>query len=146
MGDLFDEEVPLNWPARGYEFTDDQIEHDHISQMLRQGCEEACNELELDAANVDISNGIAAKFLAAGLMAHLPPKSLTAVGIFMASHMTCCSRSAMRVIEVVGMSGSAFRSAYEIAYANLDVLIDERALEDVGSEGMERILGRLPIL
>lgn len=145
LRDLFDEVAPLNWPAPGHEFTDDQIEHDHISQMLRQGCEEACNELELDAAIVDISDGIAAKFFAAGLMAHLSPRALTAVGIFMASHMTCCSRSAMRVIEVVGMSGSAFRSAYGIAYANRDVLIDERALEDVGSEGMERILGRLPI-
>ena len=145
LGDLFDEVAPLNWPAPGHELTDDQIEHDHISQMLRQGCEEGCNELGLDVAIVDISSGIAARFFAAGLMAHLSPRALTAVGIFKASHMTCCSRSAMRVIEVIGMSESAFHSAYNIAYANRVVLIDERALEEVGSEGMERILERLPI-
>lgn len=145
LRDLFDEVAPLNWPAPGHESTDDQIEHDHISQMLRQGCEEACNELELNVAIVDISSGIAARFFAAGLMAHLSPRVLTAVGVFMASHMTCCTRSAMQVVQVVGMSVSAFRSAYEVAYANRGVLVDDRALEDVGREGMELILARLPI-
>ena len=144
LEDSFHEVAPLHWPAPGYELTDDQIERDHILEMLKQGCEDGCQELGLDDAVVDISDGIAARFYAAGLMARLSPRALTAVGIFMASHMTCCSRNARWVVEAVGMSEDAFRSAYDIAYANRDVLIDVAALEHVGMEGMERILGRLP--
>lgn len=145
LEDSFPEANPLNFPSRGHDLTDDQIERDHVLQMLKQGCEEGCHELGLDAAVLDISDGIAARFYTAGLMAHLSPRALTAVGIFMAAHMTCCPRNARQVVEVVRMSENAFRSVYEIAYRNRDVLVDGAALEHVGIEGMERVLERLPI-
>ena len=145
LEDSFDEVAPLNWPAPGNEVTDHQIEHDHVLQMLKQGCEEGCNELGLDAAVADISNGVAARFFAAGFRAHLSPRALTAVGIFMASHMVYCSRSAMRVVEAVGMNEVAFHTAYDVAYANRNILIDERSLEIGGRGRVERMLERLPV-
>ena len=142
--DAFDAVAPLNWPAPGNEFTDEQIENNNISRMLRQGCEGGCNALGLDADVVEISTQIAENLGAAGLMSALGPEGLTAAGIFMASRMVGCPVAAGRIAEVVGTSEVAVRSAYSAAHIHRHRLLEHAWLEEIGEGSVERVWGRLP--
>ena len=144
LQDTFDAVAPLNWPAPGYEFTDEQIENNHISHMLRQGYQRGCNELGLDADVVEISAQIAENLGAAGLMSALGPEGITAAAIFMAAHMVGCPVAAGRVAEVVGTSDVAVRAAYGVAHAHRYRLLEHAWLEEIGQGSVERVWGRLP--
>ena len=140
----FDDMGALNWPAPGYRFTDEQIESNHVSQMLKEGCEDGCDELGLDTRVAGFSNRIAENLRTAGFMAHLSPRSLTAVGIFMASHAVGRPVTAGCVSEAVGIDEVVVRSAYALAHVNRYELLGESLLEDIGRGYGESILGRLP--
>ena len=148
LEDAFDAMAPLNWPAPGYEFTDEQIdeqiENSLISRMLRQACEGGCNELGLGVDVVDISTQIAEDLCAAGLMSALGPEGLTAAAIFMASHMVGCPVAAGRIAEVMDTSEVAVRAAYGAAHVNRHRLLDHAWLEEIGEGSVERVWGRLP--
>ena len=148
LQDAFDAVAPLNWPAPGYELTDEQIdeqiENSLISRMLRQACEGGCNELGLDADVVEISTQIAENLCAAGLMNALGPEGLTAAAIFMASCMVGCPVAAGRIAEVMDTSEVAVRAAYGAAHVNRHRLLDHAWLEEIGDGSVERVWGRLP--
>lgn len=153
LEDTFGEMPPLNWPAPGNEFTDEQIEGRHVSRLLRQCCAEGCNELGLDDEIADLSNSIAETLYADGDMGRVSPRLIAAVGIFLASHAARRPVTSRRVAEAVGMSASAFRSAYRAARANGSVqvawddgLVREYLESGFGhlSLGLETDSGRLP--
>ena len=134
----------LNWPAPGHELTDDQIEHDHMRQILREGCEDGCHELGLEVRVAEITYRIAEYLCNHGYMAHLSPRSLTAVSIFMASHITCCPVTTARIADVVRINEHVVQSAYSLVHLSRRTLGEEGWLGEYGRGNMESILQRLP--
>ena len=135
---------PLQWPAPGYEVTDEQIENRFAWQMLREGCEYGCEELELDAGVAVFTKQIALELFTAGLMSRLSARELAAAIIFMAAHMTRNPLRARRVAEALHMTESRVRNAYEVAYAYQYLLVEQPWLVDIGRGSMDSVLGRLP--
>lgn len=140
----FGEVDHLNWPAPGHELTDQQIEDNHMSQMLREGCEEGCNELGLEVRVAEITIQIAENFCNQGFMVNLSPRSVTAVSIFMASHITCCPVTTARIADAVRINEHVVQSAYSLAYLSRRRLIEEAWLGEYGRGNLESILDRLP--
>lgn len=139
LDNAFDEVDPLNWPAPS--MTDEEIEYDHVSELLRVGCEEGSDELRLDDRFVDFSYSIADHLHDLGFMSHLHPRWMTAIGLFMASHMLGSPVTARRVAEVVGTSESIVRNAYRRVYSCRYQLVGE---EWFGRDDAARAIGRLP--
>ena len=136
---------PLRWPAPGYEATDEQIEREHVWQMLREGCGSGCAELGLGAQVVDFAYHIAREIHTVGLIDHITPRETVAVGIYMASHMIREPFRPSRVAEAVGgVSASRVCEAYEAVCAHQHGLQGQAWLEEVGRVVINGIPGRLP--
>lgn len=142
----FDDALPVNWPAPGYELTDEGIENSHVALTLKKACEDGCGILELDLRLlnkvVEFSNRIAEGLHAKGFMIHLSPKEVAAVAVFAAGHMLGHQPFAWSVAEAVGVSERRVRSGYRIAYENRHRLVEEAWLE--GGD-MDSVLRRLPL-
>ena len=145
MEEVLGETGPPIWPAPGHLVTDEEIEHHQSVQMLRERCEQACNELGLVAAGAEITHRVAARLYMAGIMASLSPMELTAASMLMASDMTCSSISTRRVAEAIHMSESRVRHAYQTAYDFRHTLDGGSWLETLGGASIESVLGRLTI-
>ena len=135
---------PLQWPAPGYELSDEQIENRYAQQMLGECCEYGCNELGLDAGVAEFATRIAREFFMAGLMNHLSAKDLAAAIIFMASHMTRNPLRARQIAEALRMTEFRVRVVYETAYAYQYRLAGQPWLVNIGRGSMDSVLGRLP--
>lgn len=144
LDEVFEKVAPLHWPVPGYELTDEQIEDGHVLQMLREGCEEGCEELGLDADVAEFTIRIAAELFAGGLMDRISPREMVAASIYMAAHMIRNPFRARRVAEVVGTTEFRVRSAYETAHAHGNLLAGQPWLENIGGGSMDSVLGRLP--
>ena len=141
----YDEVDLLNWPAPGNELTDEQIESNNAAQMLKRSCEQGCDDLGLDDRAAEVSLKLAKSLFAARFMIHWAPflREITAVGIFMASHLVRRPVALIRVAEAVGTTETLVLSAYETVYVNRYQLAEEMRLS---REDMERLLQRLPSL
>lgn len=144
LEEIFLEVAPLKWPAPGYQFTDEQIETNHVRQTLKDGCQKCCNELGLNAEQASFSTRIAESVFAAGLMANLPPRSTVAVSIFMASHMVCRPFTARRIAEAVGMSDFEVHTAYRLIYGSRYRVVQDAWLAEIDREIMDSVIERLP--
>ena len=143
-----DEVESLNWPATGYDRTDDQIEGDGVSRSrtVLQICREACGELGLDDRTAESSIRIARNLCEAMIMDDFSPESMAAVGIFVVCHLTNNPVGIRRVVEAVGASELSFRSAYNIALSNLYRFFEEAGLRGVETGITESAVARLPRL
>ncbi len=140
----FGEADHLNWPAPGHELTDQQIEDNHLSQMIREGCEEGCSELGLEVRVAEITIQVAENLCNYGFMVHLSPRSVTAVSIFIASHITCRPVTTARIADAVRINEHVVQSAYSLVYLSRRMLIEEAWLGEHDRGNMEIILERLP--
>ena len=133
------------WPRTGFELTDEQIESPDLWQTLREGCEEGCEELGLDAPVVEFSVKVAGKLFTARLLGRLSPNQMVAVSIYMAAHMSCVPLHPRRVAEAVDISLSGVCSAYETAYSYQQLLLGQQWLVGIGGGSVEGVLDRLPL-
>lgn len=153
MEELFNETGPYSWPAPGNEVTDDEIEHRHALQALRDRCAEACGELGLAAAGTELTTRIAARFYLADLVGDLvgdltgvlSPFELTAASIFMASHIICNPCSTRRIARALHLTASRVRTAYQIAFPHRGLLVGQPWLETFGRGSTGSLLRRLPL-
>ena len=129
----------LNWPTRGSELIDAEIEGEYMPRILRQGCEEGCNELGLDARIAEFSNVIAERIYNLGVLLH--PRAIIGAGILVAS--SCLGNSTVtfnRVAETVSTSTHFLRSACQYAYGYRDGLMTEELLCYVNRDIMEAVI------
>ena len=122
LDEVFDETGPLNWPAPGNEVTDMEIESRRDLPILRERCEQGCNELGLGPAIAGLTTRIATRFLTANLVIDISIRETAAASIFMASHMMRHSLGFRRLAEVLRMNESRVRDAYRGTY-NYRVLL-----------------------
>ncbi|KAL9065058.1 MAG: hypothetical protein Q9161_008477 [Pseudevernia consocians] len=144
LADAFDATGPWHWPAPGDRFSDEQIEHDHVSRMLEEACAEGCEELGLGARVAALSIGVAEVLRARESMARFSPRSVMAVGILMASCLVGCPVAVGRVSAAVGVDEVVVRSVYALAYGGRYEGLEEVLLEDVGRGSVESVLECLP--
>ena len=144
LEETFDATGPWHWPAPGDRFSDEQIEHDHVSRMLEEACAGGCEELGLGARVAALSIGVAEVLRTRESMARFSPGSVMAVGILMASHLVGCPVGVGRVSEAVGVEEGVVRSVYALAYGGRYEGLEEVLGEDVGGGDGESGLGRLP--
>ena len=135
---------PLSWPAPGYEVTDVEIESRRDLQMLRERCEQGCNELVLGPAIAGLAARIATRYFTAGVMAQLSTREMTAASIWMASHMRQHSISLERLAGALRMDESRVRDAYRAAYTHQDILRRQPQLEESRTQSIESLLRRIP--
>lgn len=140
----FFEMAPLKWPAPGDEITDEQIEHNHILQMLRDGCQECCNELGLNAEHVSFSTRIAESVFAAGFMVALSPRSTVAVSILMASHMVSRPFTPCRIAEAICTPEDEVLSAYGLIHGSRYRFVQDSWPEEIDRGNMQSVVERLP--
>ena len=133
------------WPRPGFELTDEQIENPDLWQTIKEGCEEGCAELGLEAPVVGFSVKVAGKLFTARLLRRLSPNQMVAVSIYMAAHMSCVPLHSRRVAEAVDMSLSAVYAAYETAYSYQHLLMGQEWLIEMGSGSVIEVLNRLPL-
>ena len=144
LAEVFDETGLLNWPARGVELTDEEIESNRDLQMLRERCEQACNELGLDPVVAGLAAHIETRYVTTGVIILFSEREITAASILMASHMMWQPVSVERLARTLRLRESPVRNAYRAAYGHQDILRRQPQLNGSGGQSMESLLRRLP--
>ncbi|KAI4175340.1 MAG: hypothetical protein Q9188_000879 [Gyalolechia gomerana] len=86
-------------------------------------CTRFCNLLNLSNKCTTMSEDIALKTEATGVLAGRSPISTAAACIFMASHLAGESRNAKDVSNIAGVSDGTIRNAYKIMYGRKEELV-----------------------
>ena len=129
----------LNWPTRGSESIDAEIEKEYMAQKLRQGCDEVCNELGLGTPIAELSKLITERLY--GLRFLLHPRAVVGVGILVASY--CMGNATVtfnRVAEIVRTDRHFLRTACQYAANYRDRLMTEELLSRVSRDMVEVVL------
>ena len=87
-------------------------------------CIRYCNQLQLGAPIVKVSQAVADKMGTVDGLAGRSPLSAAAACIFFASHLLGDPRSAKDIGGVVGVSDGTIRTSYKFLEAKKDALID----------------------
>lgn len=144
MQDAFGRTGPLDWPATGYEVTDEQIESRFAAEALKVPCFRGCNELGLDVIVAEFSTRVAVKLDAGDYMSVFSSKVVAAVSILVACHMAGSPVPLKRIAEAVDATEVAVRSAYDVASFHRRQFLEQLWIEDDGIGSLDRALERLP--
>ena len=107
-------------------------------------CERYCNQLGLPFQIIKVSQEIADRMDAGGMLAGRSPLSVAAVSIYTASHLMGHAKTAKEIAVVAGVSDGTIRNAYKLVYPKKDVLFDAEWLV-IGKGGLKGSLSNLPI-
>ena len=121
-----------------------EIESRRDLPIIRERCEQGCNELGLGPAIAGLTTRIATRFLTANLMIDISIREIAAGSIFMASHMMRHSISFGRLAEALSMDESRVRDAYRGTYNYRVLLTREPQLQGSRTQSIESLLRRLP--
>ena len=128
----------LNWPTRGSESIDTQIESQYMGRKLRQGCDEVCFELGLGATIAEFSKLITEKLYGFRFLLH--PRAIVGAGILVASY--CMGNATVtfdRVAEMVRTDRHLLRTACQYAANNRARLMTEDLLGRVNRDMVEAV-------
>ena len=143
---FLEEDSPLLcWPSPDHELTDEQIENINVWRMLKEKCDEGCEELGLDAKVTEFTIKIVGKLFTARFMVSLSPKAMVAVSIYMAAHISCIPLHHKRVAEAVDINQYDVRSAYKTTYSYQHLFLGQQWLGEIGEGNVELVLSRLPL-